>query len=53
MLTKYVFDTDALVKVERDHNQPLNVYAGADSFLHIGEPDGSSKRGKVSFEQLF
>ena len=53
MVTKHIFDSSVLAKVERDHNQALNIYAGSDNLLHIGEPEGSSMRGKVSFEKLW
>lgn len=41
MITRYVFDQELQIKVERDHNQPLNIYAASDNFLHIGEPEVS------------
>ena len=54
MLTRYVFDSSLQTKVERDPNQPLNIYAGSDNYLLIGEPDGAGMRGaKVSFEKLW
>ena len=39
MLTRHVFDQSVQAKVERDPNQPLNIYAGSDNYLHIGEPE--------------
>jgi hypothetical protein len=39
MVSRHVFDASLKAKVERDHNQPLNVYAGSDGYLHIGEPE--------------
>lgn len=53
ILNKHIFDPNIVIKIERDPNQALNMYAGQDSFLHIGEPEGSSMRGKVSFEKLW
>lgn len=67
MISRYVFDSDIPIKVERDHNQPLNIYSASDNFLHIGEPEviiiiyeylflniqGAAMRGKVSFEKLW
>ena len=46
-------DTQAPSKVERDHNQPLNVYAGSDTFAQIGEPEGAGMRRNVAFEKLW
>jgi len=40
-------------KVERDHNQALNVYAGSDAFAQIGEPEGAGMRRNVAFEKLW
>ncbi len=42
MLTRHVFDSTLQAKVEFDHNQALNIYAGSDNFLKIGEPEVSS-----------
>ncbi len=53
MLTRHVFDVSLNIKIERDHNQALNVYAGSDNLLHIGEPEGAGMRGRVSFEQIW
>jgi hypothetical protein len=39
MVSRYVFDSSLQTKVERDPNQALNVYAGTDNFLQIGEPE--------------
>ena len=39
MITRYVFDSELQTKIERDHNQALNIYAGSDNFLQIGEPE--------------
>lgn len=41
------------VKVEKDANNAINMYAGADQFLNIGEPDGAGMRGRVSVDQLW
>ena len=46
-------DSHAPTKVERDHNQPLNVYAGSDTFAQIGEPEGAGMRRNVAFEKLW
>lgn len=53
MLQRHAFDLSEKVKVERDHNQALNMYAASDSFMNIGEPDGAGNRGRVSVEQLW
>lgn len=53
MLTRYIFDGIPYARVERDPNQPLNIYAGTDKYLQIGEPEGSNNRGKVSFDRLW
>lgn len=39
MITRHVFDNSLQAKVEKDHNQALNIYAGSDNFLQIGEPE--------------
>ena len=39
MIQRHVFDTQIATKIERDHNQCLNVYSGQDTFLNIGEPE--------------
>lgn len=39
MVSRHVFDSSLQAKVEKDPNQPLNVYAGSDNFLQIGEPE--------------
>jgi dynein light intermediate chain 2 len=39
MISRQVFEQSLQVKLERDANQALNVYAASDSFLHIGEPE--------------
>jgi hypothetical protein len=39
MVSRHVFDVTLKGKVERDPNQPLNIYAGSDGYLHIGEPE--------------
>ena len=41
MITRHVFDSTLQAKVERDPNQPINIYAGSDNFLQIGEPEVS------------
>eukprot|EP00347_Sterkiella_histriomuscorum_P003178 403365291 len=53
MITRHVFDSNLQAKVEKDHNQALNIYAGSDNFSSIGEPEGAGMRGKVSFEKLW
>lgn len=53
MLGRYLGEVSAPPKVERDHNQPLNVYAGADTFAQIGEPEGAGNRRNVAFEKLW
>ena len=53
-ISRHVFNDNTLqVKIERDPNQPINMYSGADSFIQIGEPEGASMRGKVSFDKLW
>lgn len=39
MVTRHVFDSNLQAKVDKDHNQPLNIYTGSDNFLQIGEPE--------------
>jgi hypothetical protein len=39
MITRHVFDSTLQAKVEKDPNQPLNIYAGSDNLLQIGEPE--------------
>lgn len=53
MLGRYLGESAAAPKVERDHNQPLNIYAGSDVFAQIGEPEGSGNRRNVAFEKLW
>lgn len=50
MISRHVFDSSIQAKVERDPNQPLNIYAASDNLLAIGEPEGAGVRSKVSFE---
>lgn len=38
-MTRHVFDSNLQTKVEKDHNQALNIYAASDNYLHIGEPE--------------
>lgn len=33
MITRHLFDSSLQAKVEKDHNQALNIYAGSDNFL--------------------
>lgn len=42
MITRHVFDSSLQAKVDFDHNSSLNIYAGSDNFLKIGEPEVSS-----------
>lgn len=53
MLNRYLQPDAPLSRVERDHNQPLNVYATTDGFAQIGEPEGSGNRRNVAFEKLW
>jgi hypothetical protein len=53
MLGRHAFDSGEKVKIEKDPNNALNMYAASDSFLNIGEPEGSGQRGRVSVEQLW
>lgn len=55
MLSRYLFDAvpQQPAKVDRDHNSPLNIYAGTDSFSTIGEPEGAGNRRNVPFERLW
>lgn len=39
MVSRQIFDSSIKAKVEKDPNQPLNIYAGSDTFLAIGEPE--------------
>lgn len=39
--------------MNRDPNQPLNITAGSDTLIQIGEPEGSGARRNVSFEKLW
>lgn len=39
MVSRHVLDSGSEGRVDRDHNQALNVYAGSDKFLQIGEPE--------------
>jgi hypothetical protein len=52
MLSRYMQEQQ-LLKVERDPNQALNVYAGSDTFTAIGEPEGAGMRRNVPFEKLW
>ena len=53
MLNKYLAPDQPLSKVDKDPNQPLNIYAGSDSFTAIGEPEGAGMRRNVAFEKLW
>ncbi len=53
MLNKYLAPEQPLSKVDKDPNQPLNIYAGSDSFTAIGEPEGAGMRRNVAFEKLW
>ncbi len=39
--------------MEKDHNQPLFIQSGSDSFSMIGEPEGAGMRRNVAFEKLW
>jgi hypothetical protein len=39
MINRHAFDMADKVKVEKDANNAINMYAGADQFLNIGEPE--------------
>jgi len=41
MVNRHAFDLSEKVKIEKDPNNAINMYAASDSFLNIGEPDGS------------
>jgi len=45
MITRHVFDSSVHAKLERDPNNAINVYAGSDNMMHIGEPEGAAMRG--------
>ena len=47
MITRQVFDVTLQAKLEKDPNQALNVYAGSDNYLQIGEPEVSSIHFKL------
>lgn len=53
MLSRHLAPEAPLLKVERDHNQALNVYGGSDAFAQIGEPEGAGMRRNVPFERLW
>jgi dynein light intermediate chain 2 len=53
MLTRYLTSDTQLIRIEKDPNQPLNLYAGSDNFSTIGEPEGAGMRRNVSFERLW
>jgi len=53
MINRHAFDLSERVKIEKDPNNAINMYAGADNFLNIGEPEGAGARGRVSVEQLW
>ena len=53
MLNRYLQPDLPLGRVERDHNQPLNVYTTSDAFAQIGEPEGAGNRRNVAFEKLW
>lgn len=42
MISRHVFDSNLQTKVEKDHNQALNIYAATDNFIQIGEPEVSA-----------
>ena len=48
MITRQVFDITVQAKVEKDPNQALNIYAGSDNFLQIGEPEVSYNSNNYS-----
>jgi len=52
MLGRYLGDT-ATSGMNRDPNQPINITAGSDTLIQIGEPEGSGARRNVSFEKLW
>jgi hypothetical protein len=52
MLGRHLGDTSTS-GVNRDPNQPLNIYAGSDTLIQIGEPEGSGARRNISFERLW
>jgi len=39
MISRHVFDQSIQAKVDKDPNSTLNIYAGSDNFLQIGEPE--------------
>jgi hypothetical protein len=41
MLGRHAFDSSEKLKIEKDPNNAVNMYAASDSFLNIGEPEGS------------
>lgn len=53
MINRHALDAQEKVKIEKDPNNAINMYAAADSFLNIGEPEGAGARGRVSVEQLW
>jgi len=53
MLGRYLGDSGTGPSIQKDHNQPLNINAGGDAFIHIGEPEGSGMRRNVAFEKLW
>lgn len=52
MLGRYLGDASSSGS-QRDHNMPLNIFAGTDTFLQIGEPEGAGARRNVAFERLW
>lgn len=53
MLSRYLTADSEPGRLEKDPNQPLNLYAGTDSFSAIGEPEGAGMRRNVPFERLW
>lgn len=39
MVGRQLFDSSIQARVDKDHNSALNIYAGSDDFLKIGEPE--------------
>jgi hypothetical protein len=40
MVSRFVFsDPTLMVKVDKDHNSALNIYAASDNLFQIGEPE--------------
>ena len=53
MVNRHAFDLSDRLKVEKDANNAINMYAAADSFASIGEPEGAGRRGRVTVDQLW